>query len=72
MSKEIKIFYDYVTTKQVRYYYNGYSWFTEDMYELSSKGVEQMFEETESGQMLWPFYDKHEHRDDIRYKLIYE
>jgi hypothetical protein len=70
MNKEI--FYGYVTVRQIRYFSNRYSWFTEDMLELSERGVHQMFQETESGQMLWPFYNKHEDRDDIRFKLLYE
>lgn len=56
-------------SKQIKYFYNGYNWFTEDMYQLNSFQEEIMLKETEEGQMLWPYYDKHEYRTDIRYKI---
>ena len=56
--------------KQIKYFYNGYNWFTEDMYQLDSFQIEIMLKETEEGQMLWPYYDKHEYRTDIRFKII--
>ena len=56
-------------SKQIKYFYNGYNWFTEDMYPLDSFQQEIMLKETEEGQMLWPYYDKYEYRTDIRYKI---
>jgi hypothetical protein len=55
--------------KQIRYFYNGYQWLTEDMYSLDKFQEQIMFKETEEGQMMYPYYDKHEYRTDIRYKL---
>jgi len=46
--------------KQIRYCYNGYQWFTEDRYPLDNFQEKIMFKETEEGQMMWPYYDKHE------------
>jgi hypothetical protein len=62
MTDEIKL--------QFRYFYDGYNWFTEDRYPLDSLQIKIMFKETEEGQMLWPYYDKHEYRTDIRYKIL--
>lgn len=62
-----------MSKKQIKYFYNGYQWFTEDMYPLDMFQEKLMFEETMKGQLLWPFYDKHEYRTDIRYKIeVYE
>jgi hypothetical protein len=58
-----------MSKKQIRYFSNGYQWFTEDMYQLDSFQIEIMFKETEEGQMIWPYYDRHEYRTDIRYKI---
>lgn len=56
--------------KQIRYFWNGLQWLTENLYPLDSLQEKIMFRETEEGQMLWPFRDKHEWRTDIRYKII--
>ena len=54
-------------SKQIKYFYNGYNWFTEDMYQLDSFQIEIMFKETEEGQMMWPYYDKHEYNNEKTY-----
>ncbi len=56
--------------KQIRYFYNGRVWLTEDMYPLDSLMEKVMFRETEEGQMLWPHYDNYEYRADIRFKIL--
>lgn len=61
-----------INKKQIRYFYNPnrYQWMNENGRYLDEFEEVIMFRETEEGQMLWPFYDKHEYRTDIRFKII--
>ena len=62
----------YINEKQIRYFYNPkrYQWVDKNGHYLDSFEEVIMFRETEEGQMLWPYYDKHEYRTDIRFKII--
>ncbi len=54
--------------KQIRYFWNGWQWLTENLYPLDKFEENKMLNETEEGQYLWPFSDKFEYRTDIRCK----
>ena len=61
-----------INKKQIKYFYDPkrYQWVDENWHYFDRFEKDIMFRETEEGQMLWSYYDKHEYRTDIRFKII--
>lgn len=64
--------------QQIRYFYDGWFWYDENLSQLSKEEIKIMMEETQEGQYLlfgrksfiYPLGEEYEYRTDIRNKII--